>query len=185
MQGAEGTQPGNAHILDGDGGDDDEIIQNGGSTSRVVPYAHRKFSSLIFAQPGGDTHSKISHPSIAHMKIMYDVYFANFDPVCKILHRPTTNQRLLLLETQLNPSKCRFHASGLDAVAFAIYFAAIHTLSHPSCMTLFGEERRLLLERFKNDLEDLLVQADFLNSSDIVTLQALTIYIVSAFPYCW
>ena len=114
------------------------------------------------------------------MKVMYDVYFANIDPVCKILHRPTANQHLLYMETLLDLPTRKFHSSSLDAVAFAMYFAAVNTLSPQNCMTLFSEEKGLLLERYRHGTEELLVQANLLSTSDTVTLQALTIYIVSS-----
>ena len=119
------------------------------------------------------------YPSEDHSGVLFQFYFTNVDPVCKILHRPTVNTYFSNLEALLDPSTRRFKFRSLEAVTFAAYFAAVTSMSPQECLTYLGEQREILSARFKSYTEAALVQADFLNSLEITTLQAFTIYIVS------
>jgi len=55
----------------------------------------------------------------------------------------------------------------------------VASMSSEQCLTQLGESRDILVARYRRDAEVALVRADFLNSLEIITLQALTIYIVS------
>ena len=66
----------------------------------------------------------------------------------------------------------------MQALMFAMYFAAITSLTPQECMTEFGEQKTELLARYRYGTEQALVQADILNSMEMVTLQALVIYLV-------
>ena len=175
------TQLGNTQL---EKDDLDRIAGKSESTSHLVSHTLSRSSSFLFSQPNDDSPFQILHPSIAHMKVLYDVYFANVDPVCKILHRSTANRRLLYMETLPDLPSRRLQSESLDAAAFAMYFAAVNSLSSENCITLFSEKKTSLLERYRHSLQELLVRANFLSTSDIATLQALSIYIVS-FCCCW
>lgn len=66
----------------------------------------------------------------------------------------------------------------MQALMFAIYFAAITSLTHEECTLQIGEHKEELLARYRYGTEQALVQAQLLNSSEMVTLQALVIYLV-------
>lgn len=119
------------------------------------------------------------HPPDAHSAVLFQVYFQNFDPICKILHRPTVDAYFSDMTALFEPSTRRFRFRSLEAVTFSAYFAAVNSMSSDECLISFGEDKELLLARYKRSTELALVQADFLNALDITTLQALTIYIVS------
>ena len=123
---------------------------------------------------------EIVYPSDADKAILFQFYFTNVDPVCKILHRPTVNTYFSNLERILNPVTGRFKFRSLEAVTFAAYFAAVTTMSPQECLTCLGEQKHILSARYKRCTEVALVQADFLNTLEIATLQAFTIYIVSS-----
>jgi hypothetical protein len=52
-------------------------------------------------------------------------------------------------------------------------------MSPEECVTHLGESKDVLVARYKRNIEVALMRADFLNSLEIITLQAFTIYIVS------
>lgn len=68
---------------------------------------------------------------------------------------------------------------GQEALMFAIYFAAVATLSQEECFSIFHEDKDRLSIRYKFNIEAALTNADFLNSMDLVTLQAFVLYLVS------
>lgn len=68
--------------------------------------------------------------------------------------------------------------SKMQALMFAIYFAAVTSLPPDECMIQFGQPKSDLLTRYRYGTEQALVQAHLLTSSEMVTLQALVIYLV-------
>jgi hypothetical protein len=135
--------------------------------------------SFILQGPESSTARDIVYPSDAHSAILFQFYFTNVDPVCKILHRPTVTTYFSNMEVLLDPFTRRFKFRSIEAVTFAAYFAAIVSMSPQECLTYFGEDRDVLVGRYKHITETALVQANFLISLEITTLQALIIYIVS------
>lgn len=61
---------------------------------------------------------------------------------------------------------------------FAIYLASIASLTDAECHDIMGEPKNILLARFVHGAQQALVNAKFLRSSDIVVLQALTLFLV-------
>lgn len=156
-------------------GDEDDVDEWG------TPSAEGTSSSPDVVFYDSDTSSKEEpeHPPDAHSAVLFRVYFNSVDPVCKILHRPTVNTYFSNVAALFEPSTRRFKFRSLEAVTFAVYFAAVTSMSFEECLTYLGEDKENLLARYKRSTELLLEQADFMNALEITTLQALTIYIVS------
>jgi len=66
-----------------------------------------------------------------------------------------------------------------EALLFSIYLCAVLTLSDEACLSQLGEPRDHLFRRFSHATKQALRKAKFLQSADIVVLQALTLYLVS------
>ena len=137
-------------------------------------------SNLVFHGPGSFAGMQTAYPSKAQQDILFQFYFSNVDPVCKILHRPTVDTYFSNLEQLIDPLTRRFKFRSFEAVTFAAYFAAVASMSPQECFTRLGEQKDVLVARYKRGTEAALVQADFLSSLEITTLQAFTIYIVSS-----
>ncbi|RAL67859.1 hypothetical protein DID88_008585 [Monilinia fructigena] len=71
----------------------------------------------------------------------------------------------------------RHKFKSLEAVAFSMYFAAVTSMTNEECLEHLDEERDILVARYKTATEIALQESDFLNSVEIVTLQALILYI--------
>ena len=69
--------------------------------------------------------------------------------------------------------------SGLEALMFAMYFVATTSLTEEQCIRILGQGRDKLIAQFKYATEAALANADFLSSMEMITLQALVIYLVS------
>jgi len=136
-------------------------------------------SNIIFQAAAIHNGSEAAYLSNAYSAVLFRAYFANFDPICKILHQPTVHTYFSNLDALIDPSTGKFKFRSLEAVTFAAYFAAVNCMLPEDCLTSLGETKEILLARFKINTEMALVQADFLNSMEITTLQALIIYIVS------
>lgn len=139
-----------------------------------------KHSSLNFILNDTNTpfDSEPTYPSDYHRSILFQIYFANVDPVCKILHKPNSMTHLVGAKDLFDESTGRFKFASIEAITFAMFFAAVTTLSSGDCLSHFGEEKDALITRYKRSTEVALSRADFINSIEIVTLQALTLYMV-------
>lgn len=134
-------------------------------------------SAAILGNPQAtNTTGRLVHPSPERIKQLRDIYFRNVDMLMKVLHRPTIEKEfdLFIVDSEDNlPSK------SLEALFFAMYFAAITSLSPERCRSQFGEDRSVLLAQYRQSVELALARADFLNNTSLECLQALTLYDVS------
>ena len=89
---------------------------------------------------------------------------------------PTTQSKFI--ETALDPKSA--HRSSL-ALNFAIYYASITALFHNPIATIhvaLPSNKTVLLRRYSDALNQLLLGAEFISSPDFTGLQALAIYAV-------
>ncbi|KAK5202177.1 hypothetical protein LTR16_000147 [Cryomyces antarcticus] len=116
------------------------------------------------------------HPSTSHVALLLKIYQSNVDPIFKLLHRPTL--RLSVLEAAADLHNMPGGQS-MEALMFAIYFAAVTTLTEENCVAQFAEQKNALSVRFRYGTEMALANADFLSSDNMSTLQALVLFVVS------
>ena len=124
------------------------------------------------------------HPSPVQIEAMCSIYIANVDPINKILHKPTLRRFISGAKDHLDSMP---GGSKMQALMFAMYFAAITSLTPQECAAQCGEQKQQLLSRYRYGTEQALMQAELLNSMEMVTLQALVIYLVrthSSFNSC-
>lgn len=107
-----------------------------------------------------------------------DIYLANVDPVFKILHGPSLRSYLQGNAVELD---CSPGPGGREALRFAIYYAAVTSMDDGECRLRTGENRTALLSRYRAGTEMALAKADFINTVEMSTLQALVIYLVGAY----
>ncbi|KAI0452485.1 fungal-specific transcription factor domain-containing protein [Xylaria acuta] len=128
---------------------------------------------LLGTQQRSSLHA-IEHPSPDHIRHLALMYFRNVDMHLKILHRPTILNALSDLAD--HPETASDLSPELTALFFAIYYAAITSLTSTECMRTLGRPRGDLATLFQAGLEQALLRADYLNNTSLETLQALTLY---------
>ncbi|KAI1147388.1 fungal-specific transcription factor domain-containing protein [Nemania diffusa] len=116
----------------------------------------------------------IDHPSPEHIRLLASVYFRNVDMHLKILHRPTILNDLFHLAD--HPETASDLSPELTSLFFAIYYAAVTSLSAAECLRSLGRPRADLSALFQAGIEQSLARADYLNNTSLQTLQALTLY---------
>lgn len=114
------------------------------------------------------------HPDARLALRLWTVYTERVDPVFKVLHIPTLQSAMITMISEPE----RMNAS-LEALAFAVYFAAITSLCDEEVFLISPESRQTLLQRCKLGLNLAITKADFLNEPNLTTLQALAIFAVS------
>jgi hypothetical protein len=115
------------------------------------------------------------YPTRSQVFTFCEVFLANVDPVLKILHAPSLRRYVLEGSERLD---CSTGPKGLDALKFAIYYAAITSLTAGECSQQIGEDKAVLLRRYRTGIEVALVKADFVNTEEMSTLQALVIFLI-------
>ncbi|KAH7047534.1 fungal-specific transcription factor domain-containing protein, partial [Macrophomina phaseolina] len=139
-------------------------------------YEKRLMNSLfVFSGDMDATDLRWLHPSGPQIKALSDVYWDRIDVIFKILHRPTAEPLLLAAARDAAGIPKR---AGSEALMFAMYFAAITSMSPEECLELLGKDRANLVDQFRHCCEISLANADFLNSTDLRVLQAFTLYLL-------
>ncbi|KAI7230836.1 hypothetical protein KC365_g7471, partial [Hortaea werneckii] len=113
------------------------------------------------------------HPLPNQIVHYWEAYKDRVDPLVKVLHIPTIEGTILSAASHLtNLSK------GFETLLFAIYYGATTSLSAQDCLLKFGEEKPILLSRYRFALEQALARANFLTTEEAVVLQAFVIFLI-------
>ncbi|GAD99904.1 conserved hypothetical protein [Paecilomyces variotii No. 5] len=121
-----------------------------------------------------DDYTDIAHyyPDATLALRLWTVYVNNVDPVLKVLHIPTTQSAMIATIADVKSG-----SPAMLALSFAIYFAAVTTLTNQEISELSSNDRQTLLHQYKTGLNQAVLKADYLNKPDLQILQALVIYI--------
>ncbi|OAQ79440.1 fungal specific transcription factor domain-containing protein [Purpureocillium lilacinum] len=141
--------------------------------------------SFVLGYRSADVSLKKCHPLPSHVTFLWSVYQENVEPLVKLLHVPTTD--LVMREARRNSDKL---SPGNEALAFAIYFAAITSLEPEEVETNFGSSKDELLAQYRFALEQSLAKANFLDTSDIAVVQAFAMFLIvvrrhDESRFCW
>ncbi len=145
--------------------------------SNLSDIAHSGQSNFVIEPAAvlGNTECHMKHPHRSQAYKLYLSFMTNVDPVVKILHGPSLRRHFTGETNKLN---CSPGPKGWDAVKFAIYYATTTSWTPEECLGQLGEEKAVLLHRFRSSTELALARADFINTEDVSTLQALVLYLV-------
>ena len=152
--------------------DDEEEMES--RSSRSLTGEENSPGPQMFYEPNQKVDLLSLHPTPAHMMALANFYFTRFDPVFKLLHRPST---LSFIYAMARDSSSMTRAQ--EALLFAIYFAAVTSVTEQECIKDFGEEKTTLVKRYRKGVETAFPNANFLETTDMTVLQALVIYLVS------
>lgn len=125
------------------------------------------------------------HPPASHAQQLWTAYQENVEPIVKILHIPTTDAMLHQARhctASLTPQD--------ESLVFAIYYSALVATEPDEAPSRFGEDVNVLLTRYRFALEVLLARANFLSTSALTVLQAITLFLttvrrVDDSLFCW
>jgi hypothetical protein len=129
---------------------------------------------LVFSSPSSEELRDL-HPSTVHIFRLWQKFLDYINPLIKIFHAPTVQQKVLDASADLeNVSK------GMEALMFGIYCTSITSFGDQDCIAAFGEDKPTLLRRYHSGARQALQKAGLLRSSDITILQALLLYLVGS-----
>ncbi|KAF2663296.1 putative fungal-specific transcription factor [Microthyrium microscopicum] len=112
------------------------------------------------------------HPVYRTLQQMWEIFIERVDPITKVLHTPSFWQTVS--RAVQNPHSIPRHE---EAVIFAFYFAVAASLEEDECESMLGEARAALFSRYKLAARQALINAGFMKTSSMITLQAFTLYL--------
>ena len=131
-------------------------------------------SSLILGVPLQQSGTSFHHPPPATVMKLWTIFLENVNPVTKLLHVPSTNQKLL--DATSSPESI---SRGMEALMFSIYACAIVSMTEKECRKLLGDERDALLLKYQSASQHALLACGILKPSEIIVLQAFVLMLVS------
>ncbi|KAH6885837.1 hypothetical protein B0T10DRAFT_85386 [Thelonectria olida] len=163
--------------LDQPSDDDDDDDDDDGTSPESIEAANSFMpsgpSGFLFGNPDYQEREPLIHPPPDMMARLWAIYLRNVDPLMKVLHRPTITKAL---QNYTEPPIRRPFEASTNAVIFAIYFCAVTSLTPEDCLRRLGESYDVVTRRYRNGIEQALAEADYLNSNELETLQALALY---------
>lgn len=138
-------------------------------------------SSVLFgSSPLRQKELRLLHPPPAQLTALFYFYEKNVDTMVKLLHIPSLRKLVLSASANIDaiPS-----GNYVEALLFAMYYAAITSLTEGECLQNFHYGRNFLLAKYRSGTESALANADLLCTKEIGTLQALVIFLVSKFGH--
>ncbi|TGO07066.1 hypothetical protein BTUL_0337g00040 [Botrytis tulipae] len=156
----------------------DDEDENSGSTATSPASKYDSPSQFVFDSKVTSSNVMIPYPSDNHRNVLFEFFFKNVHPLIVTVHKSTA-QMTASPSSELYDHTGRHKFKSLEAMTFSIYLAAVTSMTNEECLELLDEERQILVTRYKTATEIALQESDFLNSVEIVTLQALLTYIAA------
>lgn len=134
----------------------------------------KNIDGFPFVVGGSPASVTSAHPEAIQIFQLWQFFISNVNPLLKITHAPTLQPQII--SASADPAKI---PRPLEALMFAIYFAAITSLTEEDVRATFGEDRNFLLKKYHDAAQQALVNAGFMRSSELMVLQALFLYLVT------
>ncbi|KAI2480160.1 c6 transcription [Pyrenophora tritici-repentis] len=148
---------------------DDEDDAHSPDTSNLSSQHH----GFIFGYSSSSVDMQALHPGQQQARDFWEVYKENVESLVKVLHIPTHEPIILDAFTHLDKVD-----RGLEALLFAIYYGAATSSTPEDCLARWGEDRGVLLNRYRFGLEQALARANFLYCDEVIILQAFVVFMV-------
>lgn len=120
------------------------------------------------------TNSSIRHPCREITLRLWKLFKDNIDPLTKIIHVPTIERHIedFFQGTSTIPRE-------IDVLLFAIYSAALYSISDSLCLELFQQEREEMLTMYCANTRTRLAEMNFVSTASMTVLQAFLLYLIA------
>ncbi|CAO2654056.1 Nn.00g107890.m01.CDS01 [Neocucurbitaria sp. VM-36] len=155
-----------------DDSSDDEVSEGFGKISVEPPIIDG--TGLILGGQVLSTDLRSLHPQPVQSFKLWQSYLDNINPLVKIFHAPTVQQLISNATGDLDDVP-----RNVEALLFAIYCITTESLSDGECIAILGQSKSAASQRFRFGAQHALIKSSFLRTSDIMVLQAFTLFILS------
>jgi Fungal specific transcription factor domain len=114
------------------------------------------------------------HPSHNDAMKLWVVHVQNVEPVCKVLHIPTTARMVEQVSQQpANASKSH------ECLLFAIYYFAVFSMTDEDCLREFGQSQATLMSQYQDAVRQALINASWLRTTEMSVMQAFVLFLIA------
>ncbi|KPM37974.1 hypothetical protein AK830_g8605 [Neonectria ditissima] len=152
--------------------DPEDAFEDYSNDSSYSEASDDDFSFVLSSRPKPSTRSR--HPPAERIHQLWQIFIDNVDPLTKVVHVPSL--RPAIQKAASNPETI---PRSFEALMFAIYSAAVMSLSNDECKQRLCEPRKTLLSRYVAATKAALSRARFMGTTSLVVLQALVLYLLS------
>jgi len=157
-------------FFDGDHEDDEDTPSPETSSASN----DRDHQSFVFGYASTQVNMRDLHPLPSQLPYYLQTFAEKVDFLVKVVHMPTIEALFKEAQHDLNSL-----SRSTEALMFAIYFAVITSMSVEEVKSNLGCERKAAYDRYRFGVEQALARANFLDTSDLVTLQAFVLYLAT------
>lgn len=113
------------------------------------------------------------HPAPEQIDVLWDAYVGHFDPLIKILHRPSMEALVssVKLREPLSPPN--------EALMFAVYWVGLMSMPEHLVLEVFHLEKAALVANYRWAVEQALLNAELDSTQELATLQAFVLYLAT------
>ncbi|RAH49093.1 putative C6 transcription factor [Aspergillus brunneoviolaceus CBS 621.78] len=112
-------------------------------------------------------------PPSSKIPVLWTLYYENVAPLVPVVHKPTAKQ-LFTIAAQ-DPGSLD---KNQEALFLAMCLVAVISLSHEQCVIQLDEDRDAAVKRYRFAVEQALAKANFLNTQNLMLLQAAVIFLI-------
>ncbi|KAJ4862645.1 fungal specific transcription factor domain-containing protein [Trichoderma breve] len=150
-----------------------QVQQSQNDTSTRVLRSHH-LQSLPFNVPVDVSRPlELAHPPPASILFLWQTYLDVIDPLIKIFHVPSIQRQVMTISQGR-----KIPDADTECLLFAIYYSTVIAISAAECRQELHEERPVLLQRFRNGVEESLRRINFWSSRNTTALQAFVLYLI-------
>ena len=117
------------------------------------------------------------HPEAMQGFKLWQAFLDNVNPLTKIIHAPAVQQHLLEATGNLDDI-----SKATEALIFAIYSCAVYSMNNSECEKVTGATKSVMLTKYQCAARQALISAGLLKTSNMMVLQAYTLFLVSIPP---
>ncbi|KAL8754881.1 MAG: hypothetical protein Q9199_004024 [Rusavskia elegans] len=156
-------------------GSDEEPNKTGpGIIQKAYDVLHGDGSGLLFGFSNkGDL--KRLHPPAINIFRLWQTYLSSVYPLTMVFHAPTIQQQILEATTDIENMP-----DSMEALMFAIYYAAVVALPPEECEAMFGLPQPAVVNKYMLATQQALNNAKLLKNLDLTVLQALVILLIAS-----
>ncbi|KAB8262561.1 fungal-specific transcription factor domain-containing protein [Aspergillus pseudonomiae] len=114
------------------------------------------------------------HPPYPDAMKLWKIYVQNVDPLCKVLHIPTTTELIEIVSQQSTGA-----TQAQECLVFAVYNFAVYSLADEDCIREFGKPRAALMSKYQYATRQGLINASWLKTTDLQVLQAYVLFLIA------
>ncbi|KAL4745238.1 fungal-specific transcription factor domain-containing protein [Aspergillus terricola var. indicus] len=159
----------------------DELLRGSSDCEADQPAIHHDFDAMFddsdgfpFVVGGGIENIGSLHPPVIEILQLWQVYIQRVDPLLKITHLPTLQAQIV--SVGVRPTAI---PKPLEALMFAIYLIAVHSMADNEVHNMFQETKPRLLARYHHATQQALINAAFMRATELSVLQAYLLYLFS------